>query len=135
MSVEYLDLADFIAIAAAVTGLDEDTVVKVADLGLADSALHAPSAAFGDREFYEDFVDKAAVLVVRLARNHALPDGNKRAAWVSMRMFIDMNGWSWSRRPELDEGEETVLAIAAGELDEEQTAAWLREYLVGPESE
>ena len=132
MSVEYLDLADFVAISAAVTGLDEDTIVKVADLGLADSALHAPSASFGDREFYEDFVDKAAVLVVRLARNHPLPDGNKRAAWVSMRMFIDMNGWSWSRRPELDEGEVTVLAIAAGELDEQQTAAWLRTYLVTP---
>ena len=75
MSVEYLDLADFIAISAAVTGLDETTIVKVADLGLADSALHAPSAAFGDREFYEDFIDKAAALVVRLARNHAWPDG------------------------------------------------------------
>lgn len=49
MSVEYLDLADFIAFSAAVTGLDEDAIVKVADLGLADSALHAPSAAFGDR--------------------------------------------------------------------------------------
>ena len=135
MSVEYLDLADFIAISAAVTGLDEHTIVKIADLGLADSALHAPAAAFGDREFYEDFIDKAAVLVVRLARNHPLPDGNKRAAWVSMRMFIDMNGWSWSERPELDEGEQTVLAIASGELDEEQTAAWLRRYLVAPESE
>ena len=135
MSVEYLDLADFIAISAAVTGLDEDTITKIADLGLADSALHAPSASFGDREFYEDFVDKAAVLVVRLARNHPLPDGNKRAAWVSMRMFIDMNGWSWSRRPAIDEGEETVLAIAAGELDEKQTATWLRGYLVEPESE
>jgi death on curing protein len=134
VSVEYLDLADFVAISAAVTGLDEETIIKVADLGLADSALHAPFASFGDREFYEDFVDKAAVLVVRLARNHPLPDGNKRAAWVSMRMFIDMNGWHWSRRPELDEGEETVLAIAAGELDEEQTAAWLRNYLVAPES-
>ena len=65
MTVEYLDLADFVAISAAVTGLDEDTIVKVADLGLADSALHAPSASFGDREFYEDFIDKAAVLVVR----------------------------------------------------------------------
>jgi death-on-curing protein len=135
VSVEYLDLADFIAISAAVTGLDEDTIVKVADLGLADSALHAPSASFGDREFYEDFVDKAAVLVVRLARNHPLPDGNKRAAWVSMRMFMDMNGWSWSRRPDLEEAEETVLAIAAGELDEERTAAWLRGYLVAPESD
>jgi death on curing protein len=135
VSVDYLDLADFIAIAAAVIGLDEDTIVKIADLGLADSALHAPSAAFGDREFYENFIDKAAVLVVRLARNHPLPDGNKRAAWVSMRMFIDMNRWSWSRRPDLDEGEETVLAIAAGEWDEERTAAWLRDYLVAPNAE
>ncbi len=30
MSVEYLDLADYIAIAAEVTGLDMDTVMKVA---------------------------------------------------------------------------------------------------------
>jgi death-on-curing protein len=134
VSVEYLDLADFIAIAAAVTALDEDTIAKVADLGLADSALHAPSAQFGDREFYEAFIDKAAVLVVRLARNHPLPDGNKRVAWVALRMFIDMNGWSWSRRPDIHEAEEIVLAIAAGQLDEQRTAEWLRDYLVAPES-
>jgi death-on-curing protein len=134
VNVEYLDLADFIAIAAEVTGLDEATIAKVADLGLADSALHAPSAQFGDREFYEDFVDKAAVLVVRLARNHPLPDGNKRAAWVSLRMFVEINDWSWSRRPDIDEAEEFVLSIAAGELDEEGVAEWLRNYLVAPGS-
>ena len=42
MTVEYLDLADYIAISAAVTGLDK-TVMKVAELDLADSALHAPA--------------------------------------------------------------------------------------------
>ena len=42
MSVEYLDLADFIAISAAVTGLDENTIVKVADLG--SCRLGAPRA-------------------------------------------------------------------------------------------
>ncbi len=135
MTIEYLDLADFIAIAASVTNLDEATIAKIADLGLADSALHAPAATYGETEFYPDFVDKAAVLIVRLARNHPLPDGNKRAAWVSLRMFVDINGWIWSRRPELDEAEGTVLAIAAGELDEERTAAWLRNYLVAPESQ
>jgi death-on-curing protein len=134
VTVEYLDLADFVAIAAAVTELDEETIIKVADLGLADSALHAPAAGFGDREFYEDFVDKAAVLVVRLARNHPLPDGNKRAAWVALRMFVEINGWAWLRRPDIDESEATVLAIAAGEMDEEHTADWLRSYLVGPDS-
>jgi death-on-curing protein len=134
VTVEYLDLADFVAIAAAVTELDEETIIKIADLGLADSALHAPAAGFGDRDFYEDFVDKAAVLIVRLAKNHPLPDGNKRAAWVALRMFIEVNGWSWARRPGIDEAETTVLSIAAGEMDENQTAVWLRAYLLGPES-
>lgn len=70
MTIEYLDLADYVAIAASVTGLDVATLMKVTSLGLADSALHAPAASFGDTEFYPDFVDKAAVLIVRLARNH-----------------------------------------------------------------
>ena len=91
MSVEYLDLADYLAIAEAVTGRDDKTILRVAQLGLADSALHAPGAGFGDVEFYPDFVDKAAVLVVRLAKNHPLPDGNKRVAWVALRMFIEIN--------------------------------------------
>ena len=56
MTVEYLDLADYIAISAAVTGLDVETVMKVANLDLADSALHAPAAGFGDDDFYPDFV-------------------------------------------------------------------------------
>ena len=81
--IEYLDLADYLAIAVGVTGLDIETILKVTNLNLADSALHAPAAGFGDTDFYPDFVDKAAVLIVRLARNHPLPDGNKRAAWVA----------------------------------------------------
>lgn len=40
MKVRYLDLADFVEIAAEVTGLDLATVVAMANLDLADSALH-----------------------------------------------------------------------------------------------
>ncbi|MCJ7672854.1 MAG: type II toxin-antitoxin system death-on-curing family toxin, partial [Acidimicrobiia bacterium] len=75
MTTRYVDLVDYVAIAAEVTGLDVATVLKIANLDLADSALHAPAAGFGDTDLYPDFVDKAAVLVVRLARNHPLPDG------------------------------------------------------------
>jgi hypothetical protein len=64
MTIEYLDLADYVAIAAA---------------------------GFGDTDFYPDFIDKATLLIVRLARNHPLPDGNKRAAWVALRLFVDIN--------------------------------------------
>ncbi len=129
MTVEYLDLADFVAIAAEVTGLDIDVVMKVADLDLADSALHAPAAGFGNDDFYPDFVDKAAVLIVRPAKNHPLPDGNKRAAWVSLRLFVEFNGWSWDPKPDIDEAEQAVLAITAGDWDEEATASWLRSHL------
>jgi len=44
VSVEYPDLADFLAIAAAVTGVDLKTLLNATTLDLADSALHAPSA-------------------------------------------------------------------------------------------
>lgn len=129
MTVEYLDLADFVNIVAAVTGLGVDTVMKVANLDLADSALHAPAAGFDDTDFYPDFVDKAAVLLVRLAKNHPLPDGNKRAAWVALRMFVELNGWSWNPKPSIDDAEAAVVAIAAGEWDEQATANWLRAHL------
>lgn len=134
MTVEYLDLSDYLAIAAEVTGLDIDTAIKITNLDLADSALHAPSAGFGDTDFYPDFVDKAAVLVVRLAKNHPLPDGNKRAAWVSLRAFVDMNGWTWNARPDIDEAERAVFAIASGEWGEDEAADWLREYLAPPDA-
>jgi death-on-curing protein len=129
VSIEYLELADYIAVAQAVSGLDLQTVMNVTNHDLADSALHAPAAGVGDTDFYPEFIDKAAVLVVRLARNHPLPDGNKRAAWVSLRLFVDINGWEWTPKPSIDEAEAAVLAIAAGDWNEAATANWLRQYL------
>lgn len=132
MSLRYIELADYVAIAAAVTGLEVETVVKVANLGLADSALHAPAAEFDETEFYPDFVDKAVVLVVRLTNNHPLPDGNKRAAWVTLRIFIEVNGWSWSAAPAVDDAERMMLAIASSEASEAEVALWLRTHISPP---
>lgn len=132
MSLGYPDLADYLAISAEVTGTDLKTITSAAKLDLADSALHAPLASFGGEEFYPDFCDKAAVLLVRLAKNHPLLDGNKRAAWVTLRMFIEVNAWQWADYPSVDEAERAVLAVAAGEWDEERTSAWLRERIAPP---
>jgi death on curing protein len=129
VNIEYPDLADYLAIAAEVTGIDVKTLASATKLDLADSALHAPSASFGGDEFYPDFCDKAAVLLVRLAKNHPLLDGNKRASWVTLRLFIEMNAWQWSPYPSVDEAERAVLAVAAGEWDEALTASWLRDRI------
>ena len=133
MSVEYVELADYLAIAAEVTGLDIETTIKVTKLDLADSALHAPAAGFGETELYPDFVEKASVLVVRLVKNHPLPDGNKRAAWVTLRLFVEINGWSWQPIPSVDDAERAVLAIASGDWNEDDMAAWLRDHLRQPD--
>jgi death-on-curing protein len=132
VTVEYPDLADYIAVASAVTGIEPGVVLASMKADLADSALHAPAGSWSDEDFYPDFIDKAAVLLVRLAKNHPLPDGNKRAAWVTLRLFVEMNGWIWRTYPGVDEAEQAVLAVSSSEWDEEQTAAWLRPLLGGP---
>jgi prophage maintenance system killer protein len=67
-------------------------VFDVADLGLAESALHAPAATYGGVEFYPDLVTKARVILAHLTKNHPLPDGNKRAAYLAMIEFLARNG-------------------------------------------
>ncbi len=126
--IRYISLAEYLWLAEQVTGIDAPVLAKASRLDLADSALHAPAAGFGDQEFYPDLIDKAAVLTCRLAWNHPLPDGNKRAAWASLLLFLDLNGGGWNPDPpDVDEAETAMFAVAAHELDETQFAAWLRE--------
>jgi death-on-curing protein len=67
------------------------------------------------------------VLTVRIAKNHPLPDGNKRPAWQSLTMFCVLNGYGLEVPN--DDAVHLMLAIAAGELDEATVAAWLTERL------
>jgi death-on-curing protein len=129
VSVRYVELADYLAISAEITGLDTPTLIRVTKVDLAESALHAPAAGFGETEFYPDLIDKAAVLIVHLAKNHPLPDGNKRAAWVALRLFIEINDWTWNTMPIVDDAERAVLAIAAGTWNQEDASTWLRRHL------
>lgn len=124
----YLTLAEYFWLAEQVTGTEAAVLVKAARVELADSALHAPAAGFADQDFYPDVVDKASVLTCRLAWNHPLPDGNKRSAWATLLMFIDLNGGVWDPDPpDVDDAEAAMLAVAAHEVDEAWLAQWLRE--------
>ncbi len=127
--MRYLTLAEALIIAEAVTGIEAVTLARVSRLELLDSALHAPQAGFGDEDFYPELIDKAAVLAVRITRNHALPDGNKRLAWQALTLFCFLNGREL--RVPVDDAVETMFKIAAGELDEAAVADWLATRL-GP---
>ena len=122
---EYLDLADYLLIAEAVLGVSAETIARWPGIGLADSALHAPAMGFGGVEFYPDLIDKAAVLCSRLARNHPLPDGNKRVAYLALLEFLARNRIDWMP-PSTEETVRTIEGVAAGEVSERELAAWLR---------
>lgn len=124
----YLSLAEYLWLAEHVTGIDAGTLAKISRVELADSALHSPSAGFGDQDFYPDLIDKAAVLTCHLAWNHPLLDGNKRAAWAALVLFLDLNDMVWNPDPpDVDEAEAAMLAIAAHEVDENWLADWVRQ--------
>ena len=78
--------------------------------------------------------DEAAVLVCRRMWNHPLPDGNKRAAWAALTLFVDLNDGVWEPDPpDVDQAEQAMQAIAAGEVDETWVAGWLRERVRFPD--
>jgi len=130
----YLSLAEFWYLAEYVTGIDAATLIKVSRVDLADSAINAPQAGFGDTDFYPDIYDKAAVLACRIAWNHPLPDGNKRVAWACLRLFVDLNRGSWSEdHPRADDAVEAMLSVAARNVDETWLASWLRERVAFPD--
>ena len=96
----------------------------VRDLGLFDSALARPQnqAAYGN----PDAADLAAAYGVGLAKNHPFIDGNKRTAFVAVELFLALNGHDLVA----DDADcvLTMLAVAAGSLDEPGFAAWLRTH-------
>jgi death-on-curing protein len=126
--IRFISLSEFLWLAEQVTGIDAEVLAMSSRLNLADSALHAPEASFGDQDFYPDLIDKAAVLACHLAWNHPLVDGNKRASWACLVMFLDLNDVVWDPDPpDVDEAETAMFAVAAHEVDEVWLADWLRE--------
>ena len=93
------------------------------DPGALESALARPKnlAAYGD----PDAASLAAANAFGIARNHAFIDGNKRSAWVIARLFLSANAVAFSFQRE--EAIATMLALAAGELTEDELADWFRQ--------
>ena len=96
------------------------------DAGLLDSALNAPRQLF----HYEqaDTVLLAAAYGFSLAKNHPFMDGNKRTAYVCMRLFLKLNGHDLQADKKAKI--KVMLALAAGKIDRSGLAAWLKEHAV-----
>ena len=121
--MRYISLAEALIVAESVTALDIVTLTRSSRLNPLDSALHAPQASFDGIELYPDFVDKAAVLAVRIVKNHPLLDGNKRLSWGCLNMFVELNGGQL--HAEVDVAVAAMFSVASGEIDEIEFSTWL----------
>jgi len=95
----------------------------VRDEGLFDSAMARPQnlAAYGE----PDAAALAAAYAYGIAKNHPFVDGNKRTAAAVSETFLTLNLF----RLEATDAEVVVvfLALAAGEIGEDELAQWFRE--------
>jgi len=98
----------------------------IRDEGLLDSALARPR----NLALYEkpDVASVAASYAMGLAKNHAFVDGNKRAAFLAVGLFLGLNGYRL--RATQVEAALTVLVLAGGDIDEKEFAQWLREHML-----
>ncbi|MBK7050697.1 MAG: type II toxin-antitoxin system death-on-curing family toxin [Rhodoferax sp.] len=96
------------------------------DEGLLDSALARPV----NLALYEqpDIASLAASYGVGLARNHAFVDGNKRAAFLAVGLFLTANGFRL-KATQVD-ATLTVMDVAAGVMDEAAFAQWIRSHIL-----
>ena len=94
------------------------------DEGLLESALARPVnlASYGS----PDAFDLAASYGVGLAKNHPFIDGNKRAAFLSIGLFLFLNGLRLVASQA--EATLTMFSVAGGDIDEPTLARWLREH-------
>jgi len=131
--VFYVELGDYCRIAAEVLGTTPEQVARLPRIGLADSALASPRAGFGGEDAYPGLLEKAAVLVEHLARNHPLPDGNKRCAFLALERFLAANGQPiGDADPDVDVP--MVEQIAAGTVSADEVVAGL-ELRTAPQTE
>lgn len=122
--VFYVTFGDYCRIAAEVLGTTPEQIARLPRIALADSALASPRAGFGDQDAYPTLIEKAAVLVEHLARNHPLPDGNKRCAFLALERFLAANGRPiHDADPDIDVP--MVERIAEGEATPNEIVSWL----------
>jgi death-on-curing protein len=96
------------------------------DAGLLDSALARPLNRAGYAE--PDLAELAACYALGIARNHPFVDGNKRTAFVALEVFLRLNGSVLTAGDA--EAVVVMLAMAAGELPDEEFIGWVRQYTV-----
>jgi death on curing protein len=95
----------------------------IRDIKLLDSAINRPFQTFDTKDLYPSPVEKSAAIFESLIINHPFIDGNKRIAYVLMRLVLLQ--YNLDINASQDEKFDFVIKAAKSELDFESIKSWI----------
>lgn len=122
----YLSLAQVLDLHAALVRAFGGAAA-VRDRSGLESAVARPASTFGGEDLYPDLASKAAALMHSIVLNHPFVDGNKRTGVAAGELFLRINGTELAATDE--DLERVTMATAAGEIEAEALAIWIRQRL------
>lgn len=98
----------------------------VRDVGLLESSLARPRNQHACGQ--ASIAHLAASYAFGISRNHPFLDGNKRTSLVVAELFLELNGLRLTASDA--ECVATFLALAAGDLSEDELAGWISAHSI-----
>lgn len=95
----------------------------IRDQGALEAAIARPFATFEQQDLYPTAIDKAAAIFESIIINHPFVDGNKRSAYVLMRLILLSSNLDIVASQ--NEKYDFVIAASKGELRFEEIKGWL----------
>lgn len=99
----------------------------IRDQALLESAINRPFATFDNQELYPTPSDKSAAILESILINHPFLDGNKRTAYVLMRLILLDNGLDLAA--DQDEKYKMVISASMGEMRFDEIKSWIQKRL------
>jgi len=98
----------------------------IRDLGGLEAALSRPYATFDQQDLYPNAIDKASAIFESIIINHPFIDGNKRIAYVLMRLILLEYGFD-IEASQMQKYEMTISA-SKGDFRFDDIKQWLSEH-------
>jgi death-on-curing protein len=99
----------------------------IRDQGLLESAINRPHATFDNTELYPSLPEKAAAILESVLINHPFIDGNKRTAYVLMRLILLERGYDIEAKQ--DEKYEMVISASTGTMRFDEIRNWIQSHI------
>jgi death on curing protein len=95
----------------------------IRDVGLLESAISRPFQTFDNKDLYQSPIDKSSAIFESLIKNHPFVDGNKRTAYVLMRLILLQYDLDITASQE--EKYDFVIKAAKGVIDFNGIKSWI----------